>query len=38
MIILDICAKHRHQNGGIMKIDEIIDYYRKKEKGDISRY
>lgn len=30
MNILDICAKNRHRNGGIMKIDEIIAAYWKK--------
>ncbi len=30
MNILDICAKNRHQNGGIMKIKDIIDIYQKK--------
>ena len=30
MNILDICAKNRHQNGGIMKIDQIIEAYQRK--------
>ena len=38
MKVLDICARNRHQNGGLMKIDEILQVYRKKDKTDISRY
>lgn len=30
MNILDICAKSRHQNGGIMKIVDILNAYHKK--------
>ena len=32
MVILDICAKKRHLNGGIMRINEIIKDYEKKYK------
>jgi hypothetical protein len=37
MIVLDICTKSRHQNGGIMKIDDILVAYHKKEKNSINR-
>lgn len=30
MIVLDICAKSRHQNGGIMRLEDILTAYYKK--------
>jgi hypothetical protein len=30
MNILDICAKNRHRNAGIMKIEDILVAYHKK--------
>lgn len=38
MIILDICAKNRHQNGGIMRIEDILTTYHRKEKNSITKY
>lgn len=38
MIILDVCAKNRHQNGGIMRIEDILSTYHRKEKNTISKY
>jgi hypothetical protein len=37
MKILDICAKRRHLNGGIMRINNIIEEYNKGNKDDINR-
>jgi hypothetical protein len=36
MVVLDICTKNRHANGGIMRIEEILAAYHKKEKNQIS--
>lgn len=36
MIVLDICAKNRHSNGGIMRIGDIIHAYERKEKRRIT--
>ena len=30
MAVLDICAKTRHQNGGIMRITDILQAYHKR--------
>jgi hypothetical protein len=38
MIVLDICTKSRQQNGGIMRIDDILSAYHRKEKNSITRY
>jgi hypothetical protein len=38
MAVLDICAKTRHQNGGIMKISDILQTYHRKQKNQIARY
>lgn len=38
MIVLDICAKNRHQNGGIMRIEDILTTYHRKEKNAITKY
>lgn len=38
MAVLDICAKTRHQNGGIMRITDIMTVYHRKEKNPISKY
>lgn len=38
MVILDICAKHRHLNGGLMRINDIIDKYQNKMKNKIIPY
>lgn len=34
MKILDICAKKRHINGGIMRISNVIDEYNRTSRGD----
>ena len=30
MAVLDICAKTRHQNGGIMRITDILQTYHRR--------
>ena len=30
MKVLDICAKTRHTNGGLMKIEDIVNVYKQK--------
>ena len=37
MKILDICAKKRHQNGGLMRINNIIEEYRRLFNDAISK-
>jgi hypothetical protein len=32
MNILDICAKHRGANGGLMRIRDVVEVYRQREK------
>ena len=36
MIVLDICAKNKHSNGGIMRISDIAHAYHRKEKRQIT--
>jgi hypothetical protein len=38
IVILDICAKTRYQNGGIMKIDDIIYQFNLTKKQTITKY
>jgi aminoglycoside phosphotransferase len=38
MAVLDICARTRHQNGGIMRIDDILAAYRRKQTNAITKY
>jgi hypothetical protein len=38
MMVVDICAKTRHQNGGIMRIDDVLAAYHRKEKNAVTRY
>lgn len=38
MAVLDICARSRHQNGGIMRIDDILAAYRRKQTNAITKY
>lgn len=37
MKILDICAKRRHLNGGIMRINNVIEEYNRAYKDNIIR-
>ena len=37
MKILDICAKKRHQNGGLVKIKNVIEEYNRLYKDSISK-
>ena len=38
MNILDICAKSRSINGGLMKISDIVAFYNKKSQNQISKF
>lgn len=38
MKILDICAKKRTMNGGLMKITEVINQYNKYSKDKIDKF
>jgi len=37
MKILDICAKKRHLNGGIMRIGNVIEEYNRTSKDNIGK-
>lgn len=38
MKILDICAKKRHLNGGIMRINNVIEDYNRASRDSIGKY